>query len=217
RISSREAARWDTAAACQGWDLDPFFAEKEKTQRSMQGVCRGCPVRLPCLKDVLGYEGGFYMRYGVAGGLTALQRRALHCEALLGSTPNLEQAAELASPAWASVMTPLRDQGLSPRETAAELRRGHRVIAAPVTVRVAVWWAGGKGSVLPGLGREGRFPWELVRDEARDVVDVLRGLGEGNRGIAAYLGVTTAVLGKAVHAWRAEARVLEEQALGVAV
>ena len=213
------ATSWSEAAACQGSDLEEFFADSEKTQRLMQDLCRGCPSRTSCLTDILKYEdGSYYMRWGVSGGLTAVQRRALRCEALLGNIPNWEQAAELASPAWTSRMKPLYRGGFLPEGIAAELRKQYSVIAAPVTVRLAVWWAGDKGSVLPHRGRDDRrLLWEVVRDESRDVVGELRSFGAGSRDISAYLQVSVTALNQATRAWETEdaaqdAKALEEVA-----
>ena len=205
RRPTRPASNWRTSAACQGVDLDTLFSDKTGTQERVQGICRGCPVRATCLSDVLGYEVDSHMRWGVVGGLTTVQRRALRCEALLGNRPNLRQARQLASPMWASRMMPMRHRGLSPEQIAVELRK-HRVIASAVTVRVAVWWAGGKGSVMPRRGPgDCRHLRELVRDECQDVVYELRNLGAGSRDIAAYLQVSQVALGRAITAWRTEA------------
>lgn len=194
------ARDWRTSAACQGCDLEEFFKDQNRTQERVQRICRGCPVRSECLADAVAYERDSY-RWGVVGGLTTIQRRALRCEELLGNVPNLRQARMLASPVWASRMMRLRLRGLTPAQIAVELR-GHRVIASAVTVRVAVWWAGGKGGVMPLRGSgNGRQLWELVRDECRDVVDALQGLGAGSRDIAAYLQVSTDALSKAMTAW----------------
>ncbi|WP_052479932.1 WhiB family transcriptional regulator [Streptomyces sp. NBRC 110035] len=199
------AHNWRTSAACQGVDLEMFFVDNPGTQARIQGICRGCPVRTSCLADTLDYEGQSHMRWGVVGGLTTCQRRALRCEALLGNRPNLKQARVLSSPVWAAVMVPLRHRGLSPAQIAVELR-AHDVLVSAVTVRVAVWWAGGKGSVMPRRGPgDGRQVWELVRDECREVVYGLRELGAGNRDVAAYLQVSEDALARAIHAWRAEA------------
>lgn len=193
---------WRTSASCLGGDLEEFFDDRPGTQARIQAICRRCPVRLNCLSDALRYEQDNAMRWGVVGGLTTVQRRALRCEALLGSRPHLGQARMLASPMWASRMMPLRQRGLSPQEMAVELRE-HGVIASPVTVRVAVWWAGGKGGVVPRrLPGDERQLWELVRDGCREVVDRLRGMGVGRRDVAAYLLVSEDSLGQAITAWR---------------
>jgi len=202
RLATKPASGWRTSAACQGVDLETLFSDKPGTQDRVASICRGCPVRLTCLDDALRYEGDSYMRWGVVGGLTTIQRRALRCEALLGNRPNLAQARQLASPVWASRMMPLRQRGLSPQDMAVELRK-HDVIASAVTVRLAVWWAGGKGGIVPRRQPgDSRHTWELVRDECRDIVLRLRGLGVGNRDLAAYLLVSEDALGRAVTAWR---------------
>jgi WhiB family redox-sensing transcriptional regulator len=201
--ATKPASDWRTSAACQGVDLDTLFSDQTRTQERVQSICRRCPVRAICLTDAVAYEVDSY-RWGVVGGLTTVQRRALRCEALLGNQPNLKQARELASPAWASRMMPLRQRGLSPQEIAVELR-GHRLLVSPVTVRLAVWWAGGKGSVMPRRGHgDTRQLWELVRDECRDIVVRLRGLEVGVRDIAAYLQVSEDALSRAMTAWRAQ-------------
>jgi hypothetical protein len=53
-VASRPARNWRTAAACQGVDLDTLFSDANRTQERIQGICRGCPVRLTCLRDALG-------------------------------------------------------------------------------------------------------------------------------------------------------------------
>lgn len=69
------ASSWSEAAACRGKDSEEFFADSEKTQRLMQGLCRGCPSRTSCLTDILEYEeGSYYMRWGVSGGPCAVRR-----------------------------------------------------------------------------------------------------------------------------------------------
>jgi WhiB family redox-sensing transcriptional regulator len=216
RLATNRAAHysdWRGSASCQGIDLDTTFSDSPGTQKRVQGICRGCPVRMTCLSDVVAYEKTSYMRWGVVGGLTTVQRRALRVEALLGSEPSLKQARALSSPVWASRMMPLRQRGLTPAQIAVELRK-HDVIASPVTVRLAVWWAGGKGGLLPRRANgDSRAVWEIVRDECRDVVMQLREMGAGNRDIAAYLQVCEDYLAKAVQAWKAQ----DEAEMAVAV
>lgn len=191
---------WRTRAACIGTDLEAFFDETPDAQDLTQRVCRRCPVRTACLTDIVRWEADGYMRWGVVGGLTHLQRRALRCERLLGNVPNLEQARRLSSRVFAGFMADVLEW---PADlVAAELRK-HGVLASAVTVRVALWWSGGKGTVLrPQEAGSWRPLWERVRDECRTVVAELRGFGLGNRDIAAYLGVSEDALGRAVHAWR---------------
>jgi WhiB family redox-sensing transcriptional regulator len=207
-MSSRVAAPnafapdWRTRAACHGADVEEFFNDSTPVQQYVQRVCQRCPVRLTCLTDAIDYEDSGYMLWGVVGGLTSLQRRALRCEALLGHRPDLRQAEVLASRLRALLGG--ERMGWPADLVAAELRK-REVLATPVTVRVALWWAGGKASTLRPKGDgDGRQLWERVRDESREVVERLRGMGLGNRDVAAYLGVSEDALGRAVRAWRLE-------------
>ncbi|MFD9004461.1 WhiB family transcriptional regulator [Streptomyces sp. NPDC059582] len=203
------ARNWRDSAACQGCDIEEFFSEKPGTQKRIQGICRGCPVRMNCLDDAIDYEQSSYMRWGVVGGLTTVQRRALRCEILLGNLPNLLQARQMASPAWASQMMPLRQRGLNPEQMSVELR-SQGVLVSPVTVRVAVWWAGGKAGVVPRRSPgDTRQLWELVRDHCQEAVYGLRDLGVGNRDVAAYLLVSEDTLGLAITAWNRMAKAAE--------
>ncbi|RIH58128.1 hypothetical protein D3C59_37130, partial [Streptomyces sp. SHP22-7] len=114
---------------------------------------------------------------GVVGGLTAVQRRALRVELLLGNRPDLGQARLLASFRWAAVVGPVRDW---PADLVAKELRKYGVLATPVTVRVALWWTGAKATVLrPRQPGDRRSQWERVRDECEDLVARLRDRGSG--------------------------------------
>jgi len=78
---------WWNYAACA--DVDPntalsiFFADENKSAENMQKIyaaktiCKSCPVQEDCLKDVMAHETS-EGRYGIWGGYTAKERRALH-------------------------------------------------------------------------------------------------------------------------------------------
>jgi hypothetical protein len=181
------------------------FSDARSVQAKVQGVCRGCPVREACLKDAIAYEGDYHMTWGVVGGLTDAQRRALRVEAWLGNRPSLEQARALTRPRFAEFMRDWKDWPAD--VVAAELRK-HGVLASPVTVRLALWWTGAKASVLPPLFVDDRRRvWMVVRDECRQIVYRLREMGVSNADQAAYLGVGTTALEWAVRSWRAETAV----------
>ncbi|MDR3083699.1 MAG: WhiB family transcriptional regulator [Streptomyces sp.] len=197
------ARDWRTSAACQGIDTDTIFSDRSREQQQMHGICRGCPVKVTCLQEQIRCEGTDYT-WGVAGGLTPLQRRALRVEALRGNRPNLGQARVLASPVFAEFMAQWRDW---PADVVAGELRKHDVIASVVTVRVALWWTGAKGSVLSPRGPEDkRVLWEQVRDECQDLVAELRELRLSLESIAAYLGVSHCQVEQAVRSWNYAAK-----------
>jgi WhiB family transcriptional regulator, redox-sensing transcriptional regulator len=65
-------AAWVSQAACLSTDPDALFV-RGKAQRSAANVCRHCPVVADCLAEALDNQ----MEYGVWGGMTERQRRAL--------------------------------------------------------------------------------------------------------------------------------------------
>jgi WhiB family transcriptional regulator, redox-sensing transcriptional regulator len=63
---------WTTQARCRGTNADELFIQGSKQEKAKL-VCRGCPVRTECLADAL--DNG--MEFGVWGGMTERERRAL--------------------------------------------------------------------------------------------------------------------------------------------
>lgn len=68
-------ADWRDQAACAGQDTALWFPAAGQSTTAKQ-TCDGCPVRAECLYDALETE-STYHRYGMYGGLTGPQRRAL--------------------------------------------------------------------------------------------------------------------------------------------
>jgi WhiB family transcriptional regulator, redox-sensing transcriptional regulator len=64
---------WSTQARCRGEDPELFFARALHEARPALKVCGRCPVKEPCLEYALANE----VDYGVWGGLTERQRRAV--------------------------------------------------------------------------------------------------------------------------------------------
>lgn len=70
---------WRTRAACLGVDPELFFPVAETGPvldaqvATAKAVCAHCPVRAQCLTEAL-----TRIPYGIAGGLTEDERRALH-------------------------------------------------------------------------------------------------------------------------------------------
>ena len=70
---ARFAARWRERAACRGIDLEVFFPGRGETAGPARQVCAACPVRQPCLDYAITNR----IAYGIWGGLTERERRAL--------------------------------------------------------------------------------------------------------------------------------------------
>lgn len=82
KLASLEAeARWQDRAACKGMDPTIFFGpehtevvkEKRDREEAAKQVCRTCPVNRECLEHALDAKEA----YGIWGGLTELERKAL--------------------------------------------------------------------------------------------------------------------------------------------
>lgn len=82
KLASLEAeARWQDRAACKGMDPTLFFGpehtevvkEKRDREEAAKQVCRTCPVNQECLEHALESKEA----YGIWGGLTELERKAL--------------------------------------------------------------------------------------------------------------------------------------------
>lgn len=63
---------WPARAACRMSDPDALFVQGAAQNRA-KGVCVGCPVRTECLADALDNR----VEFGVWGGMTERERRAL--------------------------------------------------------------------------------------------------------------------------------------------
>jgi len=72
---------WQEYAVCRQFDPDLFFEEgnnkREWEQKVIQSACRVCPVRQRCLDYALSHP---KPQWGVWGGLTQRQHRALRAE-----------------------------------------------------------------------------------------------------------------------------------------
>jgi len=66
-------AGWRYRAACRGADLSVFFPGRGEPAGPARQICAGCPVRQPCLDYALSHA----ITYGIWGGLTERERRAL--------------------------------------------------------------------------------------------------------------------------------------------
>ena len=72
-VPARFAARWRELAACRGTGLEVFFPSRGESAAPARQVCAACPVRQPCLDYAITNR----ITYGIWGGLTERERRAL--------------------------------------------------------------------------------------------------------------------------------------------
>jgi|HigsolmetaAR206D_1030411.scaffolds.fasta_scaffold16227_2 WhiB family redox-sensing transcriptional regulator len=66
-------ADWEESALCRQVDPEMFFPESGEDPVAAKEVCRRCSVRLLCLQTALVRR----ERFGVWGGLSAVERRRL--------------------------------------------------------------------------------------------------------------------------------------------
>ena len=85
-------AEWTAQALCNAGDPDLLFA-RGAAQNLAKLVCRSCPVRTQCLADALDNR----VEYGVWGGMTERERRAL-----LRRRPNVKS--------WRALLEAARDE-----------------------------------------------------------------------------------------------------------
>lgn len=69
---------WHDQANCQGIDPELFFPARGASTREAKAVCAGCEVRQECLTDHL------YERFGIWGGLSERERRAVRRQVAAG-------------------------------------------------------------------------------------------------------------------------------------
>lgn len=72
KMDSSERGEWVTQAKCRNGDPDALFV-RGAAQRRAASICRHCPVAMQCVADALDNR----VEFGVWGGLTERQRRAL--------------------------------------------------------------------------------------------------------------------------------------------
>lgn len=75
RRASMGGEHWRAHAACRGADPEVWFPVQSSAGAAADAtrVCRGCPVRVQCLRHAL----AFCEQFGVWGGLTERELRAL--------------------------------------------------------------------------------------------------------------------------------------------
>lgn len=68
-----EALAWQERALCNETDPEAFFPDKGGSTRAAKRVCLSCDVRAACLQWALDHD----ERFGIWGGLTERERRAI--------------------------------------------------------------------------------------------------------------------------------------------
>ena len=93
-MTDTRAGEWTAQALCHTGDPDMLF-QRGAAQNLAKLLCRSCPVRTQCLADALDNR----VEYGVWGGMTERERRAL-----LRRRPDVTSWARLFSDAKASIV-----------------------------------------------------------------------------------------------------------------
>lgn len=187
-VTAPDSENWKTRSVCRSSGMtDDFFSTSTAAKERARALCVGCPVIVECLNNQRASDDNIY-RWGVGGGLDPDQRRALELEELLGNRPNLAMARVLVSPRWLYRLRGLKAGCRSLGGMVAALREDG-LLVDEVTVRVAVWWSGGRGARMARLAPGDRRSWRAqLRDDYADVVVALHERGVRNIDIAAYLG-----------------------------
>jgi WhiB family redox-sensing transcriptional regulator len=116
---ARFAARWRELAACRGTDLEVFFPERGQSAEPARQVCAGCPVRQPCLDYAITNR----IAYGIWGGLTERERRALRSRWVRISREDRDRAIVAAETDGHTAAAISRTFGLSRTSVARVLSR----------------------------------------------------------------------------------------------
>jgi hypothetical protein len=106
---ARFAERWRELAACRGTDLEVFFPGRGESAEPARQVCAACPVRQPCLDYAITNR----IVYGIWGGLTERERRALRSGWVRASRQDRDRAILAADAAGSTTAAIGRSFGLS--------------------------------------------------------------------------------------------------------
>jgi WhiB family redox-sensing transcriptional regulator len=116
---ARFAAHWRELAACRGTDLSLFFPSRVESAGAARRVCAQCPVRQPCLDYALSNR----ISYGIWGGLTERERRALRSGWVRASRRERDRAILAADTAGYTAAAISRSFGLSRTSVSRVLAR----------------------------------------------------------------------------------------------
>ena len=119
---ARFAARWRELAACRGADLDVFFPGRGQSAGPARQVCAACPVRQRCLDYAITNR----ITYGVWGGLTGRERRALQSRWVRTSRRDRDRAIRAAEATGYTAEAIGRSFGLSRTSVTRVVARADR-------------------------------------------------------------------------------------------
>ncbi len=83
---------WRSLAGCVDADPEDFFPERGQSTAAALRVCAACPVRSDCLSWALDNR----VRFGVWGGTTEYERRALERAATTRTIPTTTKGGDPA-------------------------------------------------------------------------------------------------------------------------
>lgn len=179
--------------------LELFFADKPKDQVVARTECRRCPMVVSCLREALGEDdGGGTYRWGIRGGLNAVQRNALLAAAVLGMRPDLVQARHLVRSEYRYRILDWMEGHRTPAQI-AELIGVEWLPVNEVTARVAMWWLGDAAPLAPfkAYGDRRSIRDRLVDDYGPAVMR-LREAKVPKAHVVAYLGGSQSTVESAV-------------------
>ena len=119
---ARFAARWREQAACRGVRIEVFFPGRGETAGPARQVCAQCPVRQPCLEFAVSNRIG----YGIWGGLTERERRALQSGWVQAARRDRDAAILAADAAGFTAEAIARSFGLSRMTVTRIVRAGNQ-------------------------------------------------------------------------------------------
>ncbi|MGW2863340.1 WhiB family transcriptional regulator [Streptomyces sp. NPDC001205] len=164
-----------------------FFEARHEAQA--RNACRRCPALIVCLRTESQLDDSTDL-WGVLGGLTAVQRRALPVEEMLGNHPDLPAAWSLTRSRWQYRLRRLMASETSLAVVRDRLEQDHGVKVSVVTVAVAVWWLGGQMRTVTLPEGQGRRRIQLLREAYGGLLLKLQAQGVPHVDMAAYLGIS---------------------------
>ncbi len=107
---------------CRGMCIEVFYPGRGETAGPARQVCTQCPVRQQCLEFAVSNR----IVYGIWGGLTGPERRALQSDWLRAARRDRDEAILAADAAGLTAKTIARAFGLSGMTVTRIVRSGNR-------------------------------------------------------------------------------------------